>query len=79
MTIISLEAYEDARKIELDDEETIETAKEEEEKIGLEKGLEMGKKKEEKIELAKNMRSMGYKTDEIAEITGLPSNEIDNL
>jgi predicted transposase/invertase (TIGR01784 family) len=61
-----LKAYEDARKIELDDEEAIETAKEE-------------GRREEKVELSKNMRSMGYKTNEIAKITGLPSNEINNL
>ncbi len=51
-------------------------------KEGIEKGLKEGQAKgrsEAIAETARKMKAMGYPTEDIAEITGLPADEIDSL
>jgi predicted transposase YdaD len=45
---------------------------------GLEEGMQKGRKVRN-LEIAKDMRSAGYKADEIAKLTGLPLSEINNF
>jgi predicted transposase/invertase (TIGR01784 family) len=82
--------YEDSVKAYRDLKNSMDTAREEGEKIGeakgLIKGLVKGKKegkkegrKEEKIEVAKKLKKRGYDILEIVEITGLTREEIEEI
>ena len=73
--VISLKTYRDYKN-------SIDTAREEGEAIGIEKGEAIGIEKGEAkkaIEIAKKLKSRGMLSDQASEITGLPIEEIENL
>jgi len=73
--VISLKTYRDYKN-------SIDTAREEGEAIGIEKGEAIGIEKGEAkkaIEIAKKLKSRGMLSDQVSEITGLPIEEIENL
>jgi predicted transposase/invertase (TIGR01784 family) len=67
-------AYQDSLKYYRDVKNSLDTAKQEGEVIGLEKG-----KLEEKLEIAQNAIKKGFDNQTIAELTGLAIEQIEEL